>query len=243
MKTIATPQANTGATTKKRFTWTPAAIAQLCQLYPMQPCTPIAHALGASEKAVYYKAHALGLKKDPAYYQTETAGRIQRGRNDPRMLASQFKPGFVPWNAGRKGWQAGGRSVATQFTKGMVPRNTQPVGSLRIITSNDGVQQLERKIGTTPGPGNKRWRAVHRLVWEAAHGPVPAGHIVVFKPGQKTLIEAEITLDKVECITRAENAKRNHPRNKSPELAKLYQLKGAITRQINRITRESTQRP
>ncbi|KYZ79032.1 hypothetical protein PTBPS01_03975 [Burkholderia pseudomallei] len=49
----------------------------------------------------------------------------------------------------------------------------------------------------------------------------------------------EITLDRVECISMAENARRNHPRSKSPELAKLVQLKGAITRQVNRIAREA----
>lgn len=238
MKQIATPPTNTGATPRKRFAWTPQAIEQLRQLYPIKPCAPIAEALGASEKAVYAKAHALGLQKAPDYYLTETAGRIQRGRTDPRLVATQFKPGLKPWNAGRKGWQAGGRSAATQFTTGMTPPNTLPVGSLRIITSVDGVQQLERKIGTTPGPAHHRWRAVHRLVWEASHGPVPAGHIVVFKPGQKTLIEAEITLDKVDCITRAENARRNDPGNRNPEIKRLYQVKGAITRQVNRINRE-----
>ena len=68
--------------------------------------------------------------------------------------------------------------------------------------------------------------------------PVPPGHIVVFKPGMKTLVEAEITLDKVDCISRAENARRNDASNKSPELKALYQLKGAITRQLKRIVKE-----
>ncbi|MFD1839535.1 hypothetical protein [Paracidovorax cattleyae] len=68
---------------------------------------------------------------------------------------------------------------------------------------------------------------------------MPDGHICVFKPGQRTTVLEEITADRVECISRAENARRNHPRNKSPELAKLVQLKGAITRQVNRIAREA----
>jgi hypothetical protein len=32
----------------------------------------------------------------------------------------------------------------------------------------------------------RNWVAVHRLVWEQAHGPVPPGHIVVFRPGRHT---------------------------------------------------------
>ena len=57
--------------------------------------------------------------------------------------------------------------------------------------------------------------------------------------GMKTAVEAEVTADRLECITRAENAHRNHPRNRDPELGRLVQLKGAITRQVNRIAREA----
>jgi hypothetical protein len=131
--------------------------------------------------------------------------------------------------------------VTTQFATGIEPPNTLPVGSLRIINHHGG-KQLERKVSTARGPNHVRWKAVHRLVWEAVHGPTPPGHIVIFRPGMKTLVEAEITIDKVECISRAENARRNHPRNASPEMAKLCQLKGAITRQVNRIQREHNER-
>jgi hypothetical protein len=156
----------------------------------------------------------------------------------PNAVAARFAPGHTTWNKGRKGWQAGGRSVQTQFTTNMQPPNTLPMGSLRIVNGKNG-QQLERKVSEVSGPNHLRWKSVHRLVWEAAHGPVPAGHITIFKPGMKTLVEEEITIDRVECISRAENARRNHPRNISPELAKLVQLKGAITRQVNRIAHEA----
>jgi hypothetical protein len=39
----------------------------------------------------------------------------------------------------------------------------------------------------------------------------------------------------------AENAQRNHPRSRNPEVRSLYQLKGAITRQVNRIAKEQDQ--
>ncbi|MNR62573.1 hypothetical protein D3C85_1846370 [compost metagenome] len=58
----------------------------------------------------------------------------------------------------------------------------------------------------------------------------------------RTNVLEEITADRLECITRGENAERNHPRARSPELAKLVQLKGAITRQVNRIAREHEER-
>ena len=75
-------------------------------------------------------------------------------------------------------------------------------------------------------------------MWQAACGPIAPGSIVIFKPGQRTAVLANITADRLEMITRAEHARRNHPRSVSPELGRLVQLKGAITRQVNRIAKE-----
>nr|WP_315206812.1 hypothetical protein [uncultured Albidiferax sp.] len=110
-----------------------------------------------------------------------------------------------------------------------------PVGSYRINSDN----VLELKVNDLPGANHVRWHPVARLVWIKANGPVPANHIVVFKAGRATTVLERITPDAVECISRGENARRNHPRTKSPELAQLVQLKGAITRQVNRIHREA----
>lgn len=159
------------------------------------------------------------------------------------MIASRFQKGLTPWNKGRdsretgSGWHPNTRR--TQFRPGRAAseaRNYLPIGSHRVCA--DGY--LERKVTDNPRivPA-RRWVAVHRIVWEAAHGPIPAGHIVRFKPGQKTAVLEQITVARLECITRAENARINHPRNHSPQLAKLVQLKGAITRQVNRIAREA----
>jgi len=64
--------------------------------------------------------------------------------------------------------------AATQFKKGdrlgAAQHNYVPIGSLRV--SKDGY--LERKVTDDPSfVPNRRWVSVHRLVWEAAHGPVP----------------------------------------------------------------------
>jgi hypothetical protein len=145
------------------------------------------------------------------------------------MIASQFKPGFTPWNKGKPGSTGlHANCRATQFQRGRPPeaaRNYVPLGSLRL--SKDGY--LERKVTDAHPVPARRWVAEHRLVWERAHGAIPPGHIIVFRPGQRTAKEADI------------NARRNHPRNVSPDLARLVQLKGAITRQVNRISREARQ--
>ena len=217
-----------------RARWTPALDAQLRSLYPDNKTEIVAEIMGARPSQVYNRAHALGLKKSPDFKASESSGRIQRGKQHPAMKATQFKTGITPWNKGLE-FHAGGRCAETQFAKGHKPRNWQPLGSLRITA--DGY--LERKVTNLPGPNNVRWHPVHRLVWAAAHGPIPPGHLVVFKPGQKTQVLELITEDRLECITRAQHAQRNHPRSHSPELACLVQLKGAITRQVNRIQRQS----
>jgi hypothetical protein len=156
-------------------------------------------------------------------------------------VGTRIQPGATPWNKGRPGstgTQPGCR--ATQFKKGRPAqdaRNYVPIGSLRICA--DGY--LERKLTDDPGvvPA-RRWVAVHRTVWEAAHGAIPAGHIVVFRLGRKTTDLDKITLDALELLTRAENMRRNSVHSKyPPEVARLVQLRGALTRQINRKAKEA----
>ncbi len=225
-----------------RAPWSPRDERWLRELYPEHTAAFCAQVLGRSVKQVYQKAAALRLGKSPEFWAGDLSGRVRRGRQDPRMAATQFKPGLTPWNKGKPGTTGlHPNTRATQFKPGRKPeetRNYRPLGSLRI--TKDGY--LERKLTDDPSlhPA-RRWTAVHRLVWEAVLGPVPRGHIVIFKPGTKTVVEAEITIDRLECISRAEHARRNHPRSKSPELVKLVQLKGQITRQVNRITREAEQ--
>ena len=187
----------------------------------------LAERLGRSEPAIVNRAAKLGVRKAPEYL---------------AECNTRFKPGHKPHNAGRQGWQAGGRSVQTQFRKGQMAgqaaRNYRPIGSLRI--NADGY--LERKVTDAHPVPARRWVGVHRLVWEAAHGPVPRGHVVRFRAGMFTNVLEEITLDRLELISRAEHARRNHPVSRDTEYARLVQLKGAITRQVNRIAREHKER-
>lgn len=223
--------------------WTPTEIDMLRRLYPHHTSVGVARALGRSQSSVHQKAATLGIAKAPEFRAALTRERMRTGQQHPNIVANRFKPGQQPWNKGVKGSTGMHPNCkANHFQPGQMAGAAQnkykPIGSLRI--TRDGI--LERKVTDDPSlyPA-RRWVPVARLVWEAAHGPIPRGHIVVFKPGQKTTDPELITLDRLECITRAENARRNHPRNRHPEYARLVQLKGAITRQVNRISKEAQQ--
>jgi hypothetical protein len=217
--------------------WPPHHIEILGRFYADLRTQDIADLLGKSISRVYAKAHELGLKKSAEYQASVHSGRVQRGQQDPRMLGTRFQKGLVPWNKGLKGLSYEG-GKATQFKKGEMNGTAKllyvPIGSYRI--SADG--HLEQKLTDDPAIAPaQRWTPVSRLVWERDNGPIPAGRIVVFKRGQKTAVLDLITVDRLDCITRAEHVRRNHWTNLHPELAAVVPLKGAITRQVNRINR------
>jgi hypothetical protein len=209
-----------------RSTWSQADIDLLKSLYPCTSTREIALSIGTSIKRVYAKAHDLGLKKTSAYLSSADSGRILSGAKLGN--ATTFKKGMTPWNKGMKGLQIGGES--TRFKSGESPHNTVPIGSYRV--DKDGT--LQQKISNESGNNSRRWRSVHELVWTAENGAVPEKHIVVFKKGMRTAILAEITIDKVECISLSENMRRNTRHNLPKELNDLIALRAAVNRQINK---------
>lgn len=216
---------------RPRHRWTKRELAELERCYPHERTADLARRLGLPVYRVYAAANTRGLRKSAAFRASSASGRILRGGK--LSVATQFKPGHVPANKGlrRPGWHSG-RMRETQFKAGSLGGHAaeivKPLGHLRV--SKDGY--LERKVNNDR-PFNKRWKAVHRIVWEAAHGPIPAGHVVMFKPGRRGQRLEDIAEDALELVTRAELARRNRMWTLYPKpIATSMHLLGQLRRRI-----------
>lgn len=204
--------------------WTEERLDMLRSFYPEFKTDDVAFMLGLRPGQVYAKAKQMRLAKSAKFLASPHSGRLDGVRGG----ATRFQKGHTSWNKGTKGVHTGGEQ--TQFKPGQAPYNTAPIGSYRL----DPYNTLQRKISDEKGSNSKRWRSVHELVWVAVNGLVPPRHMVVFRPGMRTNVLEEITVDRVECISLAENMKRNTRHNLPPELNEVIQLRAVLTRQINK---------
>ena len=82
------------------------------------------------------------------------------------------------------------KCAPTMFKKGNQPRNHREVGSERV--NRDGY--IEIKVEE------------HRVIWEAAHGPIPKGCIVIFRDNDKQNLD----ISNLVMIKKSINATLNH---------------------------------
>jgi hypothetical protein len=167
----------------------------------------------------------MGLKKTK---ETLAAMQHERMSNNPEAYkAAQIKVGSVPWNKGTKGISNGGG--ATRFQKGVIPSTTLPIGSERWKAASNTRRRppyLYRKVAEP-----NVWRAVHQILWEEAHGPIPSGYVVRFKDGN----HKNFNVNNLECISKQEHSAKITPWALMPrELAEICVLRGVLKRQIKK---------
>jgi hypothetical protein len=134
----------------------------------------------------------------------------------PRTLINKFihefrrKPGDIPANKGKKqteymSAEAIEKTKATRFRKGNFPHSA--IGfkdgdiSIRFDKLKDGSLRPYKWIRICMG----EWKMLHVVNWEKEHGPVPDGMIIIFKDYDSLNCDPE----NLECISMAENMKRN----------------------------------
>lgn len=215
----------------RRRPWTDADRDLVRRHYADMPTAELAARLNRSIKTVYTVAYKLGLRKSDTYFAAGLGGRTGDGRG----AATRFQPGHVTWNKGTR-YIAGGRSAETRFRAGQIPHTWQPVGTYRVRKDLSG-GYLEQKMTDTRCT-RRDWIAVHRMVWEAAHGPIPPNHVVAFRPGRKSIVLEEITLDALELVSRQEMIRRNTIHRYPVELRQNIKLLARAKKLINK--KEST---
>lgn len=168
--------------------WTTVEIRRLREVYPNMENGEIGELLGRTWSAVQNMAVKLRLHKSVTFMASAVC---------------RFQKGCKVWNAGRKGWQAGGRTGETKFKKGHRGIRQRNVGSVRRTRDGIEVKVAEPNV----------WESKARVVWTKNFGPIPDGAIVRLRDGNWNNCKP----DNLMLITRAEHARMNYkPRRPRP---------------------------
>jgi len=205
-----------GDSTARRRFWTTAEVSRLESLYADTPMIQLQATFGRPKSAIYGKAKELGLKRSAEFLASEHSGRLRQGHESG--VATRFQKGHGTWNKG-KPFAARGRSTETQFASGRLPHNHVPIGTE--VMATDGYLKVK-----VVEPNSWEW--THRRNWEAVHGPIPAGLLLIFKDGDHN----NCSVDNLELITRGELMRRNtihrYPEDLKTTIRQLGKLKRAI---------------
>ncbi|MCC6290169.1 MAG: HNH endonuclease [Chitinophagaceae bacterium] len=188
------------------------------------PVKRIAAALGRSYTGVNNRLLRMGLT-------------IPRHIVDQRKADSRIKPGTVPPNKGKKMPPEVYKKVKhTFFKKGHLPANTRYDGFVTMRTAH-------RKNGTVDHyhwvrVAKAKWIMKHVQVWERKHGPVPPGHIIIFKDGNTS----NCRISNLKCINRKQHMLRNNIHNLPPQLVQAKRLLQSLNKKIKKYE-EQANRP
>jgi hypothetical protein len=201
----------------RRF-YSDTEIEYIMKHFPDQLTQDIADHLGRSYSSISQKARDLGLKKSEAFKRDPVkSGHINLLIEGKK---TRFKKGDDPWNKGIE-FEAGGRSVETRFQEGNLPHNTKHDGAIT-IRHQKGRKELWIRLEL------KKWTPLRLHIWRQANGPVPKGHVVIFKDGNTLNPQ----LENLECISREENMRRNtihrYPEELKQSIRALNKLRKAI---------------
>jgi hypothetical protein len=196
-----------------RTYWTLEQIEILKDKYPVTLTDQLAVELNKTIGSVYDKAASLGIKKTPEFFLKYKSGRLVGSEG----ISTRFRPGFSPWNKGRKGYE---NSSKTKFTTGHVPANHKQVGSVRLTTDGYLMKKTEEP---------RKWELSHRLVWEEHFGEIPTGMIVKFVDGNTQNIDPQNLYLADRKTNMLQNSIVNYPEDLRSAMHSLKKLKNLIS--------------
>lgn len=202
--------------------WTQDQLRYVILNYPDQRCEDVAKVLGRSTSSVYQLAARFSLEKTKRF-----TDNVWKPKN--KVIAGgeahRFRKGHTPHNKGKR-FVAGGRSHETRFGPGHLPHNAKTDGYISVrVHKRTGIPYKWIRLSIN------NWQQLHKHTWEEANGPVPEGHIVVFRD-RNTM---NCNLDNLECISRAENMRRNTIHRYPEDVKKNIRLVGKLNRKIKKI--------
>ena len=184
--------------------------------YLIMPAKRMATTLGRAECTARQRLKLLGI-----IIPAEVADGFKR--------QAQIKKGSTPSNKGKKqvdfmSAESIARTKATRFGKGHLPHNTKQDMDISIRPDRRGINYKFIRVGLS------QWIPLQRYVWETANGPIPKGMKVIFKDGDTMNCDLS-NLDMLSC---ADLMKKNSCHNYPQPIVQVIQLRGALTRQINK---------
>lgn len=155
----------------------------------------------------------------------KTAGQIRtfvRNHGITSGLTGRFEKGNIPWNRHKKGYMGANK---TSFIKGSIPPNRKPIGTERIDSKYGFILiKITERNPYTGAP--TRYKHKHVYVWETLHGPLPKGHVVSFKDGDKLNCDPEnlMLLTRAELLILNQHDYKNQPAEMKPTILALVKV-------------------
>lgn len=191
--------------------WTEKMDKVLIDNYPSLETKEVADKLGLRISQVMSRVFKLRLRKND---EIKTLVRSK----------GAFKKGHIPFNKGKKQHEyltddIIEKSMRTRFKKGHIPVNLKSIGYERINI-----------YGYVEVKTEKGFVLKHRMIWERHNGPIPKGHIVRFKNGNKQ----DSRIENLELVTCSQNMKDNTIHNYPPEIKTAIRSIANINRRIKK---------
>ena len=182
--------------------WTERQVSYLKKHYADTDISILIEKTHHDQRSIWNKAKALGLRK--SYEWKAENGRMHS--QHPKAIATRFKKGQEPANKGKRieefmTAEGIASSSRTRFKKGQQPHNARPIGSE--VLHADGYVYIKTAKGCV---------LKQRHVWEQANGPIPDGHLIAFRDGNRQ----NCRLDNLYIISR-EDAARQVIQSETPE--------------------------